>query len=238
MGGLLMAAARRSDPLSIFAGSNLLWIDAKGGTFLRDSGNNVPSDGEAVVTAVDRGNVGNSTSSGSGVTYSASAFGSRGGLSFAGGSSDYFTTPSWVLNGRCSGGLVWRPTTGGARGAWNHGAVNTRTGVFWNANLAVARRIDGAGSADASFARTAGVDAWMTWRLQDSDGECWGDGTSGTSATNVTIPTSSATTIIGSFASGVAPFVGTLGVLVLVDTVMTEAQRLALQSYLEAWGGL
>lgn len=227
-------------PATIFAGVNLLWIDAFGGTYLRDGGGAAPSDGEAVATILDRGNVGSSASAGgAGLTYVASAFGGRGALEFAGGATDYATSPSWVLSSRASGIIVWRATSGGARGAWNHGAVNSRASQFWNADLGVSRRIDGAAGLDCSHAMAAATDFWTSFRLQNSGGETWGKGgVSGSSAVVAAIPGTSATSLIGCLAAGVAPFVGQIGLLVIADVVMSEAQRLALQAYAQAQSGL
>lgn len=226
-------------PLTIFPDSNLLWIDAQSGSYLRDSGGAAPDNGEIVSTLIDRGNVGDCVSAGgSGLTYDATAFGSRGGLVFAGGASDLFTSPSWVLNSRCSGIIVWRTTSGGARAAWGHAATNTHTSVFWNANLVVARRIDGAGGLDTSHVQAAATNTWSSWRLQNSGGESWGPaGISGSSAVAGVIPASSATTKIGALNAGVAPYIGTIGEIVLVDKLMTEGERAALQAYIVArWG--
>lgn len=226
-------------PATIFAGSNLLWIDALGGAYLRDGGGAVPDNGEVVATAIGRGTVGDSASAGgAGLTYDATAFGNRGGLAFAGGATDYLLSPSWTLASRCSGIIVWRATSGGARGSWGHGATNTRISQFWNANLSVARRIDGALGLDCSFAMLSATNSWSSFTLENSAGTTWGPGgLSGTSAVAASIPGTAAQTTIGALNAGVAPFVGIIGEFVLADVVMSTAQRTALQAYVVArWG--
>lgn len=239
MPSLAMASRPPENPRTILPGCNLLWIGGRGGAFLRDAGGNIPADAEAVATIKDRGNVGDLTSAGGGgLTYNAAGFGGRGSIAFAGGGTDYATSPSWTLNGRASGIIVWRATTGGARGVWCHGATNVRVSQFWNANLGVSRRIDGAGGLDCGHAMAAGTDFWTSFRLTNGDGETWGKGgVSGTSTVDATIPTSAAATVVGSLA-GVAAFVGEIYELVLADIVMTEAQRLRLQAYAQRESGL
>lgn len=226
-------------PGTIFPTGNLLWLEAFGGTHLRDAGGAAPSDGEAVVTWVDQGNVGDCTTSGAGVTYSAAAYGGRGGLAFAGGASDWFLSPSWTLASRVSGIIVYRLTSG-TKGAWGHGAVNTRMMVLLQSNLATARRIDGAAGLQAQHAMADATDFWSSFRMRDADGDIWGmGGVSGTSAGAASIPGTATTTGIGAASNtGTIPWVGTIGLIVLWDGEMDSTQRGQLEAYAQSVSGL
>lgn len=236
-----MASVRHSinDPAQIFAGSSLLWVDAYKGAYLRDGGGAAPDNGEVVATAVDRGTVGNCLSAGGvGLTYDATAFGGRGGLACVGGVNDWLLSPVWTLASRCSGIVVWRAAAGSV-GVWGHGTINTRMCCFWSANQSIARRIDGAAGLQAQFAMPAATNFWSSFRLQNPTGETWGPGgLSGASAVVAAIPgTAAATGIAAASDAGAIPFAGVIGEVVLVDAVMSEAQRASLQAYVVAkWG--
>ncbi len=76
---------RNHNPLSIFAGLNVIWIDALGGTHLRDNAAGSISDGEAVEYAYDRGpDARNAVGQGlqTRPTYAAAAFDGRGAMHF------------------------------------------------------------------------------------------------------------------------------------------------------------
>ncbi|MBN8609639.1 MAG: hypothetical protein J0L92_03595 [Deltaproteobacteria bacterium] len=76
---------RNQNPLSIFAGLNVIWIDALGGTHLRDNAAGSISDGEAIEYAYDRGpDARNAVGQGlqTRPTYAAAAFGGRGAMHF------------------------------------------------------------------------------------------------------------------------------------------------------------
>ncbi|MBN8609132.1 MAG: hypothetical protein J0L92_01005 [Deltaproteobacteria bacterium] len=76
---------RNQNPLSIFAGLSVIWIDALGGVHLRDNAAGSISDGEAIEYAYDRG-PGSRNAVGQGLqtrpTYAAAAFGGRGAMHF------------------------------------------------------------------------------------------------------------------------------------------------------------
>jgi hypothetical protein len=227
-------------PLTIFPTGNLLWLEAFGGTHLRDSGGAAPSDGEAVVAAVDLGNVGDCTTSGAGVTYSAAAFGGRGGLAFAAGANDWLLSPSWVLASRCSGIAVFNIPSG-TRGAWGHGAVNTRMMLLWGPSAIKARRIDGAAGLQTEVAAAASTDFWSSFLMDDTITEIWGmGGLTGVPVTGASsIPGTAATTGIGAASNtGTIPWLGTLGLLVLWDGVMDDTQRGQLEAYAQSVSGL
>lgn len=221
-------------PLTIFPSDNLLWIDAYGGTYLRDAGGNVPDNAEAVATLINRGRgVGDATAASPDVVYSSAAMGGLGGLSFNGVVGAVATTPAWVLAGRASGGAVWRFADTSARALYQHGAVNGHTAMFRSGGSLAMRRL----TTDATVASTSLTSRWTVFRastatsyLEDSEG-------TGSQTSAVAIPSTSVATTIGGLSASVFVMNGTIGEFVLWDGFATDGQLASLKAYFRArWG--
>lgn len=224
-------------PLIIFPAASLLWLRFLGGAHLRDAGGAVPDDAEVAITAVDLGNVGNAVNAGPGVTYSAAAFGGRGGVSFAGGATDHFVSALMTFAARCSGGAIWRPSAG-TRGLFGIGAASSHTSLFRTDANSSLRRQDGSGGKDTVLVPTISTtaDHVTTWRAQDA-GAYWNDSVSGSASSAVAAtlpPATPAAVYVGTYAPGVAPYAGLIGEIVLVDAVSTPQQDARLAAYLAA----
>lgn len=221
-------------PRTIFPSGNLLWLDGFGGVYLRDGGGNVPSDAEAIATYVDRGNIGNGTGA-AGTTYSAAAFGNRGGIAFDGASGSVLVSPSWLADQRMSGGGVWR-NDGDSQALYQHQGLNGHTCVFRDTALKM-RRMSGA-AGDLSFVTTNGTiraDVWRmsTARIDGTDSEA---GT-GAQVSASAITSAGGTTTIGGLSSTIFRLTGLVGELVLHDSYASAAQIASLLAYLRArWG--
>lgn len=221
-------------PLTIFPTGNLLWLDGYGGTYLRDSGGNVPSDAEAIASYIDRGNIGNGTGA-AGTTFSAAAFSGRGGIAFDGASGSVLVSPSWLADQRMSGGAVWQ-FNGDNQTLYQHQGLNGHTNVYRGTAVTM-RRMSGA-AGDLTFATTAGIPRADVWRMSTTriDGT---DSEAGTGAvvSASAITSAGGTTTIGGLTSTIFRLTGLVGELVLHDSYASATQIADLLAYLRArWG--